>query len=231
MIKCNKFYLEKFRIKDEEKMDNFNFENLNGEEIWEKLYNKELNTKKNILEYIEMTGILIKEKVDIYQIESTYNFIYKKIDEMGAIIKPNTVMFLQNKLKEKLGKYVSLKDPKMQSTFIEFFKEAYPKGERRKDFTWVLLDINNISDEQIWTTLKYINRECLNEDLFLDDEEIEDIVKVIGKLVRNNNIKYINDIRSLSTLNSILKIKVIEDKGKFKVKRIRKINLNIDKPL
>ena len=99
-------------------MDNFNFENLNGEEIWEKLYNKELNTKKNILEYIEMTGILIKEKVDIYQIESTYNFIYKKIDEMGAIIKPNTVMFLQNKLKEKLGKYVSLKNPKMQSTFI-----------------------------------------------------------------------------------------------------------------
>ena len=222
MIKCNKFYLEKFRIKDEEKMDNFNFENLNGEEIWEKLYNKELNTKKNILEYIEMTGILIKEKVDIYQIESTYNFIYKKIDEMGAIIKPNTVMFLQNKLKEKLGKYVSLKDPKMQSTFIEFFKEAYPKGERRKDFTWVLLDINNISDEQIWTTLKYINRECLNEDLFLDDEEIEDIVKVIGKLVRNNNIKYINDIRSLSTLNSILKIKVIEDKGKFKVKSLEK---------
>lgn len=222
MIKCNKFYLEKFRIKDEEKMDNFNFENLNGEEIWEKLYNKELNTKKNILEYIEMTGILIKEKVDIYQIESTYNFIYKKIDEMGAIIKPNTVMFLQNKLKEKLGKYVSLKDPKMQSTFIEFFKEAYPKGERRKDFTWVLLDINNISDEQIWTTLKYINRECLNEELFLDDEEIEDIVKVIGKLVRNNNIKYINDIRSLSTLNSILKIKVIEDKGKFKVKRLEK---------
>ena len=58
--------------------------------------------------------------------------------------------------------------------------------------------------------------------MFLDDEEIEDIVKVIGKLVRNNNIKYINDIRSLSTLNSILKIKVIEDKGKFKVKRLEK---------
>ena len=59
--------------------------------------------------------------------------------------------------------------------------------------------------------------------MFLDDEEIEDIVKVIGKLVRNNNIKYINDIRSLSTLNSILKIKVIEDKGKFKVKRYMEI--------
>ena len=31
--------------------ENINFENLNGEEVWEKLYNKELNTKKNILEY------------------------------------------------------------------------------------------------------------------------------------------------------------------------------------
>lgn len=201
-------------------MDNFKLENLNGEEIWEKLYNKELNTKKNILEYIEMTGILIKEKADIYQIESTYNFIYRKIDEMSASVKPNTIMFLQNKLKEKLGKYVSLKDPKVQSTFIDFFKEAYPKGERRKDFTWVLLDINNISDEQIWTTLKYINRECINEDLFLDDDEIEDIIQVLEKLVKNKNIKYINDVRSLSVLNNILNIKIIEDKNEFKIKRL-----------
>lgn len=203
-------------------MDNINFSNLNGEEVWEKLYNKELKTKKNILEFIDMTGILIKEKADIYVIESTYNFIYRKIDELGEIVKPNTVMFLQNKLKEKLGKYVSLKDPKVQSTFIEFFKEAYPKGERRKDFTWVLIDINNISEEQIWHTLKYINRECINEDLFLDDEEIEDIIKVIQKLVRKNNIKYINDIRSLSTLNSILNIKIVQDKDKFKVKRLNR---------
>ena len=202
-------------------MENLQFENLNGEEIWEKLYNKELNTKKNILEYIEMTGILLKEKVDIYAIESTYNFIYRKIDEMSHTVKPNTVMFLQNKLKEKLGKYVSIKDPKAQSTFIEFFKEAYPKGERRKDFTWVLIDINNISEEQIWHTLKYINRECVNEDLFLDEEEIEDIIKVIEKLVRKNNIKYINDVRSLSILNSILNIKIINDNDKFKVKRIK----------
>lgn len=203
-------------------MENLQFENLNGEEIWEKLYNKELNTKKNILEYIEVTGILLKEKVDIYAIESTYNFIYRKIDEMANTVKPNTIMFLQNKLKEKLGKYVSMKDPKVQSTFLEFFKEAYPKGERRKDFTWVLIDINNISEEQIWHTLTYINRECINEDLFLDDEEIEDIIKVIEKLVRKNNIKYINDVRSLSLLNNILNIKIVQDKDKFKVKRMKR---------
>lgn len=203
-------------------MENLQFENLNGEDIWEKLYNKELNTKKNILEYIEITGILIKEKADIYAIESTYNFIYRKIDEMSHTVKPNTVMFLQNKLKEKLGKYVSIKDPKVQSTFLEFFKEAYPKGERRKDFTWVLIDINNISEEQIWHTLKYINRECMNEDLFLDDEEIEDIIKVIEKLVRKNNIKYINDVRSLSILNNILNIKIVQNDHKFEVKRLKK---------
>ncbi len=58
-------------------MDNFNFENLNGEEIWEKLYNKELNTKKNILEYIEMTGILIKEKL-IYIKLNQHTILYIK---------------------------------------------------------------------------------------------------------------------------------------------------------
>ncbi|WP_294155263.1 hypothetical protein [uncultured Clostridium sp.] len=202
-------------------MNNLQLDNMNGEEIWENLYNKELNTKKNILEYIEMTGVLVKEKADIYAIESTYNFIYRKIDEMATKVKPNTIMFLQNKLKEKLGKFVSMKDPKAQSTFLEFFKEAYPKGERRKDFTWVLIDIKNISEEQIWNTLKYINRECLNEDLFLDDEEIEDIIKEIEKLVKKNNIKYINDVKSLSTLNSILNIKIVQDKDKFKVKRLK----------
>lgn len=217
MIKYNMFYSEKFRIKDEKRMDNFNFENLNGEEIWERLYNKELDTKKKILEYIDITGILIKEKADIYQIESTYSFIYRKIDEMSHTIKPNTVMFLQNKLKDKLGKYVSSKDPKIQSTFIEFFKKAYPRGERRKDFTWVLLDIKNISDEQIWTTLKYINRECINRNLFLDGDEIDDIIYVVGKLVEKNNIKYINDVRSLSKLNNVLKIKIIENKGQYRV--------------
>lgn len=201
-------------------MDKINFENLNGEEIWEKLYNKELNCKKNILEYIEMTRILIKEQVEVYQIESTYNFIYRSIDKMSDKVKPNTIMFLQNKLKAQLGKYVSVKDPKIQSTFLEFFKEAYPKGERRKDFTWVLIDINNISEEQIWHTLTYINRECL-EGFMLDDEEINDIIEMIEKLISKNNIKYINDVRSLDLLNKILNIKIVKENDNYKVERIR----------
>lgn len=201
-------------------MDKINFENLNGEEIWEKLYNKELNCKKNILEYIDMTRILIKEQVEVYQIESTYNFIYRSIDKMSDKVKPNTIMFLQNKLKAQLGKYVSVKDPKIQSTFLEFFKEAYPKGERRKDFTWVLIDINNISEEQIWHTLTYINRECL-EGFMLDDEEVNDIIEMIEKLISKNNIKYINDVRSLESLNRILNIKIVKENDNYKVKRIQ----------
>ena len=201
-------------------MDKINFENLSGEEIWEKLYNKELTCKKNILEYIEMTRILIKEQVEVYQIESTYNFIYRSIDKMSDKVKPNTIMFLQNKLKAQLGKYVSVKDPKIQSTFLEFFKEAYPKGERRKDFTWVLIDINNISEEQIWHTLTYINRECL-EGVILDDDEINDIIEMIEKLISKNDIKYINDVRSLEILNNILNIKIVKEKDKYKVKRMQ----------
>ena len=201
-------------------MDKINFENLSGEELWEKLYNKELTCKKNIIEYIEMTRILIKEQVEVYQIESTYNFIYRSIDKMSDKVKPNTIMFLQNKLKAQLGKYVSVKDPKIQSTFLEFFKEAYPKGERRKDFTWVLIDINNISEEQIWHTLTYINRECL-EGFILDDDEINDIIEMIEKLISKNDIKYINDVRSLEILNNILNIKIVKEKDKYKVKRMQ----------
>lgn len=195
-------------------------EGLNGEEIWEKLYNKELNCKKNILEYIDITKVLIKEKADIYQIESTYNFIYNSIDKMSDQIKPNTIMYLQNQLKAQLGKYVSIKDPKIESTFIQFFKEAYPEGNRRKDFTWVLMDINRIADEQIWNTLIYINRECLKNDLRLSSEEKEDIIKMIEKLVKKNNIKYINQVKSLNRLLNVLKIKVVDSKDKFKVKKL-----------
>lgn len=195
-------------------------EGLNGEEIWEKLYNKELNCKKNILEYIDITKVLIKEKADIYQIESTYNFIYNSIDKMSDQIKPNTIMYLQNQLKAQLGKYVSIKEPKIESTFIQFFKEAYPEGNRRKDFTWVLMDINRIADEQIWNTLIYINRECLKNDLRLSSEEKEDIIKMIEKLVKKNNIKYINQVKSLNRLLNVLKIKIVDSKDKFKVKKL-----------
>lgn len=192
---------------------------LDGQEIWEKIYGKELNTKKNILEYIEMTRILKKDP-DIFQIESTYNFIYKKIDDMADKIKPNTIMYLKNALKSQLGKFVYDKDPKIENNFIKFFKEAYPEGHRRKDFTWVLMDLNKIALEQIWTTLTYINRECITNNRILSADDKKDIIEVTKKLVESQNIKYINNLKSLDKLNKILNIKIVENKNKFVIEEL-----------
>ena len=192
---------------------------LDGQEIWEKTSGKELNTKKNILEYIEMTRILKKDP-DIFQIESTYNFIYKKIDDMADKIKPNTIMYLKNALKSQLGKFVYDKDPKIENNFIKFFKEAYPEGHRRKDFTWVLMDLNKIALEQIWTTLTYINRECITNNRILSADDKKDIIEVTKKLVESQNIKYINNLKSLDKLNRILNIKIVENKNKFVIEEL-----------
>lgn len=203
--------------------ENISLENLSAEEIWEKLYNKELNCKKNILEYIDITKILKKENIEPEKIQETYNLIYDSIDKMAADIKPNTIMYLQNELKAQLGKYVVIKEPKIENTFIKFFKEAYPAETRRKDFTWVLMDINKIADEQIWNTLIHINRSYIGNSIRLSSEEKSDIIKMVIKLVKKNDIKYINQIKSLSKLLNNLQIKVINVNDKFKVKKITKI--------
>ena len=83
-----------------------NFEGLNANEIWQGLYNKELNCKKNILEYIEITKVLKSDDVKSSQIQDTYTLIYTSIDKMNTIIKPNTIMHLKNQLKAQLGKHV-----------------------------------------------------------------------------------------------------------------------------
>lgn len=191
---------------------------LSASEIWEKLYNKELNCKKNILEYIDITRVLKKENAKEEEIKDTYNYIYDHIESLKVSIKPNTMMFLKNSLKSQLGKYVEEKDPKPVNSFIELFKEAYPEDKRRKDFMWVLMDINNISEEQIWTTLAYINRECLNKNLILNSDQIKDIVEIIQKSVKKNNIKFINDIMSLKLLHAVLNISIVKVGKIYKIR-------------
>ncbi|MDD6794860.1 MAG: hypothetical protein PUE01_05555 [Clostridiaceae bacterium] len=197
-------------------MDKECLNGLNGEEVWKKLYNKELNTKKNILEYIELTKILKKGEIDYDQIEMVYSYVYEKIDELVGIVKPNTIMYLKNELKKQLGKYVFNKDPEDTNYFIEFFKEAFPKHKRRKDFTWVLMDLNRIADDQILTTLKYINN-CILKGAKLNEGAKKDIVNVIKILVDRKNIHNINDVRSLQALNNELKIKIIEKNKLFAI--------------
>lgn len=198
--------------------ENILIEELSAEELWEKLYNKELNSKKSILEYIELTKVLKRENIPSEKVQETYNYIYDSIEKMASGIKPNTIMHLKNQLKSQLGKYVKEKDPKKENHFIKFFKRAYPANNRRKDFTWVLMDINKITEEQIWTTLTYINRECLKNDYKLSYEEETDIIKMIQKIISKNNIKYVNQVKSLEKLLKLLDIKIVSLKERFKVK-------------
>ena len=200
--------------------ENIILKGLNAKELHEKTYNKELNCKKNILEYIDIMKILKKSDFTEEEIQNTYNFIYDSIDDMADKIKPNTIMYLKNQLKAQLGKFVSVKDPKKENGFIKFFKKAYPENNRRKDFTWVLMDINKISEEQIWTTLTYINRECLKNNIRLNGDEKSDIIKIIEKLIAKNNIKYINQVKSLEKLLSVLKIKVVPIRDRYSIKSI-----------
>ncbi|MDF2593135.1 MAG: hypothetical protein K0S75_2601 [Clostridia bacterium] len=202
-------------------VDNNQFEKLSASEIWEKLYGKELVSKKHILEYIEITKVLKKENVSEEQIKDTYNYIYEHIEGMKDSIKPNTMMYLKNSLRSQLGKYVKEKDPKPVNHFIEFFKEAYPENKRRKDYTWVLMDINSISEEQIWTTLTYINKECLNNNLRLNSDQVKDIVKVIDMAAGKSDVKFINKIRSLKQLTDRLNISIVSVGETFKVRRNR----------
>ncbi|WP_160673914.1 hypothetical protein [Clostridium sp. C8-1-8] len=193
-------------------------EQLTAVELLEKLYGKEINTKKNILEYIELTRVLKKLEISPDKIQDTYNLIYEKIEALD--IKPNTRMFLKNNLKSQLGKLVSEKDPKPTNHFIEFFKEAYPEHHRRKDFTWVLMDLNTISEEQLWTTLTYINKECLNHDLRLSLKEKQDIIDVIEIVVKRNNSRFINNLRNLKSLTDTLNIKLVSVGEIFKIKKL-----------
>jgi hypothetical protein len=192
-------------------------EGMDAKKLWERIYGKELNTKKAILEYIELVKVLKEDKVPKELIQDTYNLIYNSIEDMSSIIKVNTKLHLRNQLKAQLAKYVEDKDPKPVNHFIEFFKEAYPEGTRRKDFTWVLEDIKKITEEQIWTTIAYINAWQLKGNV-LSEPQKKDTIKMIELLVSKGNIKYINQLRSLEKFLKGLNIKIIAIKDRFKVK-------------
>lgn len=207
--------------KDIQEEKAINFEGLNANEIWEALYNKELNCKKNILEYIEITKVLKSDDVKSSQIQDTYTLIYTSIDKMSNIIKPNTIMHLKNQLKAQLGKHVEDRDPKELNHFIEFFKEAYPKKDRRKGYTWVIMDPTKITEDQIWTTLAYINAWCMQSCNRLHRSQTQDIIDMVELLVSKNKLKYTNQVKSLSKLLNILKIKVVPYKTGFKVMKVK----------
>jgi hypothetical protein len=69
-----------------------NLEELNAEETWRVLFDRPLNTKKNILEYINMSKVLRQNNVSNEKIQDTYTFIYNSIDKLDSTVKVNTKM-------------------------------------------------------------------------------------------------------------------------------------------
>lgn len=195
-----------------------NLNELTGEEILKSIYGKELNSKKNILEIIEILKPLAKESLSSEKVQELYTIIYKSIENMNTIVKANTIMYLKNQLKSGIGKYVENKDPKEVNYFLEFFKDAYPPNNRRIGYTRVLNDFNKITEEQIWETLTFINRIVIKTKRRLREEEKEDIIKNINKLLASRRIEYINKVKSLEKLLNVLNVKVVNYKDGFKLK-------------
>jgi len=199
--------------------NNLNFKEFTGKEILDKLLGKELNSKKNILEAIEIMKPLAKDGLESDKIQEIYTIIYKSIEEMNKAVKANTIMYLKNQLKSGLGKYVENKDPKEINYFLEFFKEAYPPNNRRVGYTRVINDFSKITHEQIWETLTFINRVVIKTKRRLGEEEKEDIIKNINNLLMSRKIEYINQVKSLEKLLNVLNVKVVNYKEDFKLKK------------
>jgi len=191
------------------------FIGMDAETICDTCYGKKLDCKKSIIEYIEKVKILSKDEINSEQIEESYAFIEKSIEDMKAVIKPNTILQLKKELDAKLWKFAPKKSNVPDNYFLKFFTQAYPKNKRYKDYTWVLMDFSKISDDQILHTLKYISSWCLKNKL--QSYEKKDIVEMMNKLVVKGNLKYINQVRSLEGLMRALRAKVFEDNGTFYV--------------
>ena len=56
-------------------LNNDEIKDLTALQMWEKLYNKQLDCKKNILEYIGIIKALKKDTVSENQIKDIYNYI------------------------------------------------------------------------------------------------------------------------------------------------------------
>lgn len=195
-----------------------NLNELTGEEILKSIYGKELTSKKSILEVIDILKPLAKENLSSEKMQEVYTIIYKSIENMNTVVKANTIMYLKNQLKSGVGKYVENKDPKEINYFLEFFKDAYPPNNRRVGYTRVINDFSKITEEQIWETLTFINRTVIKTKRRLGEEEKEDIIKNINKLLAGGRIEYINQVKSLEKLLNVLNVKVVNNKDGFKLK-------------
>ena len=192
-----------------------------AEEILEKLgEGKGLNTKKNVLEYMDKVRELAKSgALDEAQVTQSYELIEKNIVAMSESVKPNTIVYLKNELKLKLGKFAKVTATK-DNAFIHFFRQTFEDAVKTKEYTWVLADPTKIREQQILDTLKTINTYCFKNKL--TSSEKKDIYPMIERIVDTQNVRLINQIRSMEGIRKAFRIKVVEENKKFSIIKIKR---------
>ena len=202
-------------------MENLKEQSLKGlspEELLSSVHGQALTTKKSILEYMDKLKKLSKTTLDEELLKASYNLIEEAIKAMSEQVKPNTIVYLKNELKTKLGKYSGMQVGR-ENAFLNFFKETYDTAKKTKEYTWVLADLTKIREQQILDTLKTINTYCFKNKL--TQGEKKDIYPMLERIVDTQNVRYINQLRSMEGIRKAFRIKVIEEDQKFKIIKIK----------
>lgn len=197
------------------------YKGLSAEKILEVLNEGQmLDTKKAILKYIDRVRESIKEdKLDEKQILESYTLIEHHIMSMNQVVKPNTIVYLKNELRLKLGKFVHNQSTS-ENEFVSFFKKTYENEVKTKAYTWVLSDLTKIKDQQILDTLKTINVYCFKQKLTVDQKK--DIYPMIERIIDGQNIRYINQIRSMEGIRKAFQIKIVQVGQLYKISKLTK---------
>ena len=195
-----------------------NLNELSPEQLLEAVHGQALTTKKSILEYIDKLKKLSKEGLEEALLKESYTLIEKAINDMSKQVKPNTIVFLKNELKTKLGKYSGMQLGR-ENAFLKFFKQTYETAKKTKEYTWVLADLTKIREQQILDTLKTVNTYCFKNKL--TQGEKKDILPMIERIVDTQNVRYINQVRSMEGIRKAFRIKIVEDNQKFMIIKVK----------
>lgn len=190
---------------------------LSAEEIFKTLGGTPLKTKKSILEYIDIIKKLAKSELTQEQVKESYLFIDVQIEALANDIKVNTMVYLKNELRSKLGKFAP-ENKSEDNAFLRFYKQAFEHQVKTKEYTWALMDLSRLSETSILETLKSINTYSLKTKL--TPKEKEDIFPMIKRIVDTQNLRLINQLRSMEGIRKAFRIRIIETNKRYEIKKI-----------
>lgn len=183
------------------------YEGYTAQDIFNALEAKPLNTKKNILEYIDQIRKLAKEDMQEAEVKKVYEWIEKQIEAMGQDIKINTMVYLKNELRTKLGKFATPTKGE-ENAFVHFYKQTFANQVKIKEYTYALMDLSRLNEASVLETLKTINTYCLRNKL--SAKEKEDIMPMIKRIVDTQNLRLVNQVRSMEGIRKNFRIKIVE---------------------